>query len=536
MLDNVDNTSDAEKPISRLTQAALNNRLMKDEPYVQSINAATGNIIVTAGTVGLSAVNNTSDLDKPLSTAAQAALATKVSTTTLTDYKAENTLTFNTKVDKSSLGAVSGVATLDAFKVLSATQIPVIPKEKVPVSQKADSFSSPVTLTFSNDITGAVTIDGATAALTTVTTLKNTGVVAGTYGATTSIPKITVDAKGRISTVVSTPIATATTLVPGIVKLNDTTNSPSVTDAATARSVQVTYQVASQALSSSLKTTQRGTANGVASLDANGRVPIAQLPETGLIVADRLSNPRTIKTTGDANWTVTFNGSVDVTAPISLTTVLTTPGVFGTPTMTPVLKFDSKGRVIKAGSIKSTPAFSDVTGKPTTLSGYGISDTYTKAQVDLLINSAILAASPSGVVMYFASRNAPANWLVCGGQAVDRTVYANLFAVIGTTFGAGNGTTTFNVPDLRGEFIRGWDNSRGVDSGRAFGTFQFDAFSQHSHKVKEGSHLPRWVTDNDIITSGDDYTQVAAYESSTSTVGGSETRPRNLSLLACIKV
>ena len=48
----------------------------------------------------------------------------------------------------------------------------------------------------------------------------------------------------------------------------------------------------------------------------------------------------------------------------------------------------------------------------------------------------------------------------------SRTTYANLFNVIGTSFGAGNGSTTFNVPDLRGYFIRGWDNGKGTDAGK----------------------------------------------------------------------
>ena len=67
---------------------------------------------------------------------------------------------------------------------------------------------------------------------------------------------------------------------------------------------------------------------------------------------------------------------------------------------------------------------------------------------------------------------APAGWLICDGSAVSRTTYADLFASIGTTYGAGNNTTTFNLPDLRGEFIRGSDNGRGLDVGRAHGSVQ----------------------------------------------------------------
>lgn len=81
---------------------------------------------------------------------------------------------------------------------------------------------------------------------------------------------------------------------------------------------------------------------------------------------------------------------------------------------------------------------------------------------------------PSGAVMTFAMNTAPTGWLKANGAAVSRTTYAALFSAIGTTFGVGNGSTTFNLPDLRGEFMRGWDDGRGVDSGRAFGSAQLD--------------------------------------------------------------
>jgi microcystin-dependent protein len=75
----------------------------------------------------------------------------------------------------------------------------------------------------------------------------------------------------------------------------------------------------------------------------------------------------------------------------------------------------------------------------------------------------------------------PAQALERNGAAVSRTTYADLFAVIGTDYGAGNGTTTFNVPDDRGLSERGWDNGRGLDSGRAFGSYQADAIQNHTH-------------------------------------------------------
>lgn len=72
--------------------------------------------------------------------------------------------------------------------------------------------------------------------------------------------------------------------------------------------------------------------------------------------------------------------------------------------------------------------------------------------------------APAGTIAWFGAATPPEGYLACNGAAVSRTTYAALFAAIGTTFGAGNGTTTFNLPDLRGEFIRGFDGGRGIDT------------------------------------------------------------------------
>ena len=86
------------------------------------------------------------------------------------------------------------------------------------------------------------------------------------------------------------------------------------------------------------------------------------------------------------------------------------------------------------------------------------------------LSAAIESSVPSGTVFHFAGQTAPAGWLKANGAAVSRTAYAALFAAIGTTYGAGDGRSTFNLPDLRGEFIRGWDDGRGIDRGRALGS------------------------------------------------------------------
>lgn len=134
----------------------------------------------------------------------------------------------------------------------------------------------------------------------------------------------------------------------------------------------------------------------------------------------------------------------------------------------------------------------------------------------------------TGAIQYFAMNTAPTGWLKANGAAVSRTTYANLFSAIGIQYGAGDGSTTFNLPDLRGEFLRGWDDGRGVDSGRAFGSAQGQAIQSHTHTT------PSVVT----INGGGSFGNPAGsctIESGTGATGGPETRPRNVALLACIK-
>ena len=87
------------------------------------------------------------------------------------------------------------------------------------------------------------------------------------------------------------------------------------------------------------------------------------------------------------------------------------------------------------------------------------------------VRAAIYAALV-GQVGFFAMTTPPAGWLKADGAAVSRTTYAALFAAIGTTYGIGNGTSTFNLPDLRGEFLRCVDDGKGVDAGRVLGSSQ----------------------------------------------------------------
>jgi microcystin-dependent protein len=76
---------------------------------------------------------------------------------------------------------------------------------------------------------------------------------------------------------------------------------------------------------------------------------------------------------------------------------------------------------------------------------------------------------PAGCILPYAGTAAPDGFLLCAGQAVSRAAYADLFAAIGTAYGAGDGSTTFNVPDLRGRVVAGKDDMGGTDAGRLNG-------------------------------------------------------------------
>lgn len=97
----------------------------------------------------------------------------------------------------------------------------------------------------------------------------------------------------------------------------------------------------------------------------------------------------------------------------------------------------------------------------------GISGLATGAvSVATLATDAATALAPTGMLAPFAGSSAPSGWLLCSGQTVSRTTFAALFAVVGTTYGAGDGSTTFAVPDMRGRTVFGLDNMGGTDAGR----------------------------------------------------------------------
>jgi len=168
---------------------------------------------------------------------------------------------------------------------------------------------------------------------------------------------------------------------------------------------------------------------------------------------------------------------------------------------------------------------------------------------------ALLPTETPGQICYFGGLTAPVGWLKANGAAISRTAYADLFAYMGTIHGQGDGFTTFNLPDLRGEFIRCLDDGRGVDLGRASGSFQAGQNELHTHAgtaATNGTHshtyydTDTYLTNTSGLSGGNNFTDRTSAASTSSggahthtlTIeksGGTEARPRNIALLACVK-
>jgi microcystin-dependent protein len=104
---------------------------------------------------------------------------------------------------------------------------------------------------------------------------------------------------------------------------------------------------------------------------------------------------------------------------------------------------------------------------------------------------------PTGSITSYAGSTAPTGWLLCAGQAVSRSTYSSLFSVLSTTYGSGDGSTTFNLPDLRGRVVAGVDNMGGTDAGRlstsnTLGTASGSQTNTHNHYQSVGNDGGVW--------------------------------------------
>jgi microcystin-dependent protein len=247
-------------------------------------------------------------------------------------------------------------------------------------------------------------------------------------------------------------------------------------------------------------------------------------------------------TTGTFTWRQTQNSP---TAP-------TTPANFdiGSVTIRPVTAGTSIGVTLASsgsGSYQLTlPSSLPTSGS----SGFLTTDSSGNLSTPALDNSTVrlvsntVVSGPAGSIIMFAGSAAPTGYLMCDGSAVSRTTYATLYSVIGTTYGSGDGSTTFNLPNTQGVFIRGAGSQTisGVSYSGTLGAKQNDAFASHTHSDSGHQH----GTYGSIADSGSQSSPLVpqvsisgvtsvSYANIQPSGSGTETKPANLTLNYIIK-
>ena len=149
------------------------------------------------------------------------------------------------------------------------------------------------------------------------------------------------------------------------------------------------------------------------------------------------------------------------------------------------------------------------------------------------VTPAVSAGVPAGSVLSVARNTAPTGFLKANGAAISRTTYSDLFTAIGTTFGVGNGTTTFNIPDMRGFFTRNWaddyvGSAYNRNNGRSFGSEQ-PSTSMYSN------YTNAFITDSDGVAFTGGFSPYCAQQGYNANATGFGFAPKNIALLAVIK-
>jgi|21_taG_2_1085346.scaffolds.fasta_scaffold24197_2 hypothetical protein len=159
-----------------------------------------------------------------------------------------------------------------------------------------------------------------------------------------------------------------------------------------------------------------------------------------------------------------------------------------------------------------------------------------------------IVSIPVGTEVLWATATAPTGWLEENGAAISRTTYADLYAVIGTTYGVGDGSSTFNLPDARGEFIRGWAHGSANDADRASRTSRGDGTTGDNVGTKQGHGTADHKHETGPSTYGSgsgsvNYIARLVWAAGVAGYGGgdmrttptSDTRPRNVNRMILIK-
>lgn len=291
-------------------------------------------------------------------------------------------------------------------------------------------------------------------------------------------------------------------------------------------------------------------------------------------VDDNLTNPEGVSPVGWINL-ATQSASISVGTDTGSANVLTAnvspaPTAYLNGAIYIVQKIGTANNGAMVGNIQSLGQVPIVgpNGAPLTQGQYPASHNgiliYLTALSSLLLLNPASAADPStvqpGTIEFFTGAVPPTGRIKANGASLSRTTYAALWSFAQVSgnlaasqglktagqFGPGDGTTTFTIPDLRGYFLRAFDDVAGIDPGRAFGSTQGDDFGSHVHFSWNQGEGNTWNTLDSLNATGPNlmgkYLNAAVLSPAlratpqTTATGGTETRPKNISLLACIKI
>jgi len=272
-----------------------------------------------------------------------------------------------------------------------------------------------------------------------------------------------------------------------------------------------------------------GTPNGVATL--NAQTEVVQLPAGA--AAEVTAGRSTSVLHADGTWAGNGGGSANGIATLNAQTeVVQLPAgaaaevTAGRPTS--LFHADGTWSTIGRGAANGVAALDAQAEVAQMPAGAAAEVTAGRATSVLLANgtwSALGSFMPVGTIIAWLVPTLPAGYLKANGATVSRITYADLFVVFGVTYGSGDGSTTFGLPDTRGEFLRGWDDARGVDVGRILGTWQADELKSHTHSAAAQAGAQY----------GQPSGQVHSGSGNIGSTGGVETRPRNIAVQFIIK-
>jgi phage-related tail fiber protein len=333
--------------------------------------------------------------------------------------------------------------------------------------------------------------------------------------------------------------------VAGLVKLSSSTASSSTSVAATSSAVKAANDNANTRAPSSRTVTAGNGLTGGGSLGANRTLALGAPAQ----ITDSSTN-----SVGSSNHSHAIDHASTSQRGIvrlSTSTASSSTSYAATPSAVKAANDNANTRLKTSdykAATESTAGKAEIATQTETNAGTDNSRIVTPKKLKNYVSTVL-----TGSVSAFAMSSAPSGWLKCNGAAVSRTSYAALYAKIGTTFGAGNGSSTFNLPDLRSEFIRGYDDGRGVDVGRTFGSKQkgtvrsFDAGGTLAVVGERGDGSSAATVRTLLgLDAGNlsDYTGAkwAAIGgtgigdiANTTEAGWGVTRPRNVALNLCIK-